>query len=135
VFCAMNGKTPTRFMCVRYGNVAWSTGSVMPIWKRMHEETGVIGSTGPHMTRFFFTVDEAVQLVLTGLEHIETLQGLVLSRAMKAAMIREVLDVWIKARRGRWEKLEGRPGDRNCEWLIGEPEVEYTSAQTFHGIQ
>src|SRR5436190_13570648 len=65
VFCAMNGKTSTQFMCVRYGNVAWSTGSVLPIWKKMHEETGVVRSTGPDMTRFFFTVDEAVQLVLT----------------------------------------------------------------------
>ena len=44
MFCALNGKSSTRFVCVRYGNVAWSTGSVLPIWKKMHEETGVIGS-------------------------------------------------------------------------------------------
>src|SRR5262249_12830766 len=55
LFCSMNGKTETRFACVRYGNVAWSTGSVLPIWKKMHEETGVIGTTGPEMRRFFFT--------------------------------------------------------------------------------
>src|SRR5688500_1638163 len=62
VFCSMNGKTDTRFVSVRYGNVAWSTGSVLPIWKKMHETTGVIGTTGPDMRRFFFTVDEAVKL-------------------------------------------------------------------------
>src|SRR5262249_33157336 len=61
VFCGLDGKTKTRFLCVRYGNVAWSTGSVLPIWKKMHEETGVIGTTGPDMRRFFFTVDEAVK--------------------------------------------------------------------------
>ena len=29
----------------------------------MHSETGLIGTTGPEMRRFFFTVDEAVKLV------------------------------------------------------------------------
>src|SRR5262249_36022839 len=71
MFCSMNGKTDTLFTCVRYGNVAWSTGSVLPIWKRMHDETGVIGTTGPEMRRFFFTVEEAVRLVLTALQNIE----------------------------------------------------------------
>jgi FlaA1/EpsC-like NDP-sugar epimerase len=36
MFCTLDGKTDTRFACVRCGNVAWSTGSVLPIWKRMH---------------------------------------------------------------------------------------------------
>ena len=25
----------TKFLCVRYGNVTWSTGSVLTIWKEM----------------------------------------------------------------------------------------------------
>ena len=65
MFCLLNNQTGTKFACVRYGNVAWSTGSVLPIWKRMHDETGVIGTTGPEMRRFFFTVEHAVELVKT----------------------------------------------------------------------
>src|SRR4051812_45848785 len=72
-FCSLDGKTKTRFVCVRYGNVAWSTGSVLPIWKKMHETKNVIGTTGPEMRRFFFTVDEAVNLVLTGIQHADDL--------------------------------------------------------------
>lgn len=126
LFCSMNGKSSTKFTCVRYGNVAWSTGSVLPIWKKMHEETGVIGTTGPEMRRFFFTVDEAVNLVLTALEKIDETQGKVLSRKMKAAQIDEILTVWTQLKGGRYEKIEGRPGERDDEFLIGELELPYT---------
>lgn len=134
VFCSMNGKTDTRFCCARYGNVAWSTGSVLPIWNKMHQETGVIGTTGPDMTRFFFTVDEAVRLILTAIANMDELQGRVISREMKSALIRDMLDVWIANRGGRWEKIEGRPGERNLEYLIGDLELDYTYEKKFEGI-
>jgi UDP-N-acetylglucosamine 4,6-dehydratase len=135
MFCAMNDKGPTRFACVRYGNVAWSTGSVLPIWRQMHETTGVIGSTGPFMRRFFFTVEEAVALVLTALREIETIQGRVLSRHMKAALIADLLEVWTAERGGRWEQIEGRPGERDDEFLIGDIELPYTRTVEYDGVQ
>ncbi|MBX3192226.1 MAG: polysaccharide biosynthesis protein [Labilithrix sp.] len=135
VFASCNQKNgKTRFLCVRYGNVAWSTGSVLCLWKKMHEKDGVIGTTGPEMRRFFFTVDEAVKLVTTGLDHAAELQGKVLSRHMKASLIRDILDVWVKHRGGRWEKIEGRPGERDDEFLIGELELPYTRETTYDGI-
>jgi FlaA1/EpsC-like NDP-sugar epimerase len=134
LFCSMNGKTGTRFVCVRYGNVAWSTGSVLPIWKRMHEQTGIIGTTGPEMRRFFFTVDEAVRLVVTAMKNVRELQGKVLSRKMKSAQIEDVLRVWIGSKGGRWEKIEGRPGERDDEFLIGDLELPYTSEVMYGGI-
>lgn len=135
MFCALEGVSDTRFLCVRYGNVAWSTGSVLPIWKQMHERTGVIGTTGPEMRRFFFTVDEAVALVCTGLAHADEFGGKVLSREMKAAQIREILDVWIERFGGSWERIEGRPGERNDEFLIGDLELLHTSERTFDGVR
>ena len=74
MFCSMNGKSETRFLCVRYGNVAWSTASVLSAWYKDLKSTGVIRTTGPEMLRFFFTVDEAVELVVTGLTHADELQ-------------------------------------------------------------
>ncbi|KXK07290.1 MAG: polysaccharide biosynthesis protein CapD [Acidobacteria bacterium OLB17] len=134
IFCSMNSKAQTRFACVRYGNVAWSTGSVLPIWKQMHEKDGVIRSTGPEMRRFFFTVDEAVKLVLTALENIEAIQGKVLSRYMKAAQIADLLNTWIENKGGSWERIEGRPGERNDEFLIGEIELPFTTELIYDGI-
>jgi len=134
VYCSMNGKTDTKFTCVRYGNVAWSTGSVLTIWKKMHEETGVMGTTGPEMRRFFFTVDEAVNLVITALNNIDDTQGKVLSRMMKAAQMEDILKTWVKHKGGKYEKIEGRPGERIDEYLIGELELAYTRELQYDGI-
>lgn len=134
LFAGLNGKTATKFACARYGNVAWSTGSVLPIWRKMHADTGVIRTTGPDMTRFFFTVDEAVRLILTALEHIDALQGRVLARRMKSALIRDILDLWVGQRGGRWERMEGRPGERTDEFLIGELELPYTVETIFDQV-
>ncbi len=135
LFCASDGKTPTKLSCVRYGNVAWSTGSVLSIWKKMHEETGVIRSTGPEMRRFFFGVEEAVGLVRTAMNHIDEIRGKVLSREMKAAQIQDLLTVWTRHKGGRWERVEGRPGERNDEFLVGDIELPYTSEIEYSNIR
>jgi UDP-N-acetylglucosamine 4,6-dehydratase len=134
IFCSLDAKTETRFACVRYGNVAWSTGSVLPIWKRMHEKNGVIETTGPHMRRFFFGVEEAVRLVVTALEKIELIHGKVFSRKMKAALIGDLLEVWTREKGGSWKAVQGRPGERLDEFLIGELELPYTEEIIIEGI-
>lgn len=136
VFCAMNGKTRTRFLCVRHGNIAWSTGSVFPAWKRMQETSaGVIGSTGPDMTRYFSTVSEAAELVATAIDNAERFQGKVLLRDMKAALIRDILELWVKHKGGSWHQIEGRPGERPHEYLVGEPELPYATETEIEGVR
>ena len=134
LFCSMNGKSKTKFTCVRYGNVAWSTGSVLPLWKKMHDETGIIGTTGPEMRRFFFTVDEAVNLVIAALVNMKEVQGKILSRKMKAAQIEDILKIWTELKGGKYEKIKGRPGERNDEFLIGELELPYTREIMYNKI-
>lgn len=134
LFCAMNGKGQTKFLCVRYGNVAWSTGSVLCIWRKMLLEKGVIGTTGPEMYRFFFTVDEAVELVKTAMNHCEEFQGKVLSRKMKSAQMKEILRVWTQSEGGTFEVIEGRPGERNEEYLFGELELQFTQEIYINGL-
>jgi len=101
----------------------------------MHDQSGVIGTTGPEMRRFFFTVDEAVALVRTGLDRAGDLHGKILSREMKAAQIQEILDVWIDRFGGRWERIEGRPGERRDEYLIGDLELEHATELNFDGVR
>jgi FlaA1/EpsC-like NDP-sugar epimerase len=56
------------FVCVRYGNVLESTGSVIPIFKRLLNEDKSLKITDPKMTRFLLSLDEAVDLIFKALE-------------------------------------------------------------------
>ena len=61
------GDRVVRFASVRYGNVVGSRGSVVPMFKRQAEE-GLVTITDEAMTRFWITLEQAVQLVIDGLD-------------------------------------------------------------------
>ena len=53
----------TEYRIVRYGNVLYSTGSVLCKWKDLIENRKQVIVTDPDATRFFWTVDEAISLI------------------------------------------------------------------------
>ncbi len=66
---AYAGKHRTRFSVVRYGNVAMSRGSVIPLFQRLRD-SGVIPVTDPNMTRFWITLAQSARFVVDSLERM-----------------------------------------------------------------
>lgn len=59
----------TKFRIVRYGNVLYSTGSVLCIWKEKLQNAEEIIITDPTATRYFWTLDQAVDLIFDCMEN------------------------------------------------------------------
>ncbi len=59
----------TKFRIVRYGNVLYSTGSVLCIWKEKLQNAEEIIITDPAATRYFWTLDQAVDLIFDCMEN------------------------------------------------------------------
>ena len=66
---------------------------------------------------------------------MDELQGKVLSREMKAAQIEDILTTWVKFKGGKYERIEGRPGERDDEFLIGDTELPYTEVKDYDGVR
>jgi UDP-N-acetylglucosamine 4,6-dehydratase/5-epimerase len=64
LFLAANDPQGPHFSVVRYGNVAGSTGSVIPTWRELIAKDVPVPITDPDCTRFWMTKEEAAKLVV-----------------------------------------------------------------------
>jgi UDP-glucose 4-epimerase len=73
IFTAANILNPrTRFICVRYGNVLASRGSVIPLFHDQIRNGGPVTITVPEMTRFLLSLDQAVDTVMEALRYAKS---------------------------------------------------------------
>jgi FlaA1/EpsC-like NDP-sugar epimerase len=125
----LNGKANAIFNCVRYGNVLESTGSVIPVFKKLIEEGKDLPITDVNMTRFLMSLDQAVDLIFKALQDISGRN--VFLPYVRSAKITDLADVMIK-KSGKSLKhyVSGiRPGEKLHEVLISEEETHRTETQ------
>ncbi len=113
----------TRFICVRYGNVLASRGSVIPLFHDQIRQGGPVTITAPRMTRFLLTLEEAVDTVLAALK--EARPGETYIPTAPAASVVNIAKALIGKRRIPLKITGVRPGEKLHEILVSEEEVHH----------
>jgi UDP-N-acetylglucosamine 4,6-dehydratase len=115
------GAKDTQFSVVRYGNVVASRGSVIPFFQE-RRSTGVLPITDPRMTRFWITLDEAVDFVVRCLELMQGGEIFV----PKLPSMRVIDLARAIAPEARHEIVGIRPGEKLHEVLLTEDDSRRT---------
>lgn len=120
-----NGRWDTKFICVRYGNVIGSRGSVIPFFKEQIEKGEVLPITNYEMTRFLLRLEESIDLVFKATVEGET--GQLLVKKMPACYIINLAKVMGKVITGKdsypIKEVGIRPGEKIHEVLVSEEEM------------
>jgi len=117
------------YLSVRFGNVLGSRGSMLTTFQNQIERGGPLTVTDPHVTRFFMTIEEAVQLVIQAGAIGRDGEALVLDMG-KPVVIAEVARL-MAARANRRIAIEFtglRPGEKLHEVLLAHDEVDLRPA-------
>jgi len=116
-----SGKNGTVFTCTRYGNVYGSNGSVRQLFEQQAKE-GEVKVTHKDMTRFFMSMDEAVNLNLFALNN--TIGGEIFIPKLKATSIMAFAETFAPGIPVEFIGLRGY--EKIHEDLISKTEVLYT---------
>ncbi len=121
VFIQANINCPqTRFICVRYGNVLASRGSVIPLFRDQILSGGPVTITTFEMTRFLMNLDKAVDVIFAAVGQAR--KGETYIPRVSSAKISDVADILIGSRSIDKKDIGIRPGEKVHEILISEEE-------------
>lgn len=112
---ALSGSSETRFAVVRYGNVVGSRGSVVPFFKKLLDEGAEsLPITDARMTRFWITLPQGVNFVISSLERMRG--GEIFVPKIPSMKITDLAETMAP---GLAQKMVGiRPGEKLHEVMI-----------------
>ncbi len=118
---AYSGSGPTRFSCVRYGNVVGSRGSVIPLFLEQRK-SGTVTLTDRRMTRFWLTLRQGVRFVVQAIERMNGGEVFVPKiPSMRLVDLAEAIAPGCAIR-----EIGIRPGEKLHEVLVSEDEARNT---------
>ncbi|MFZ0882653.1 MAG: polysaccharide biosynthesis protein [Candidatus Acidiferrales bacterium] len=125
IFIQANIRCPkTRFVCVRYGNVLASRGSVIPLFHDQIRNGGPVTITTTTMTRFLLSLNDAVDVILAAVE--TGLPGETYIPRVPSALVLHVATALIGCRSIEMKIVGTRPGEKVHEILVSEEEAHRT---------
>jgi len=116
-----SGSAGTKFSVVRYGNVMGSRGSVIPLFKRL-ASTGQIPITDPRMTRFWITLPQAVDFVVSSFDQMRG--GEVFVPKIPSTRILDIAEAIAPGISTRTVGI--RPGEKLHEEMVSEDDARRT---------
>ncbi len=117
---ANNENDKTDFLCVRYGNVIASRGSIIPLFIEQIRRHQPITVTMPEMTRFLLSLDQAVDSVFAA--YRTGTRGDTFIPQIASAKITDVAQSLIKGRKLEIKFTGIRPGEKVHEIMVSEEE-------------
>jgi UDP-glucose 4-epimerase len=124
----------TRFICVRYGNVLASRGSVIPMFHEQITGGGPVTITTPEMTRFLLPLNHAVDTVIAALKNADP--GETFVPIVPAARIVDVALALIEEREIELVYTGIRPGEKVHEIMVSDEEAWRTRDKgAYYAIQ
>lgn len=121
IFIAGNLTCPgTRFICVRYGNVLASRGSVIPLFHEQIKSGGPVTITSTDMTRFLLPLSHAVTTIATAIA--EAKPGETYVPKIPAVLISDMAKGLIGDRKIETKIIGIRPGEKIHEMIISPEE-------------
>jgi len=135
VFISANVLQPkTRFICVRYGNVLASRGSVIPLFHEQIKNGGPLTITTKDMTRFLLPLNRAVDTIFNALERAKSGETFV-PRVAATNMV-TLAKALIGDRKIEIRFTGIRPGEKIDEIMISDEEAPraYASGE-YYAIQ
>lgn len=116
----------TKFACTRYGNVADSRGTIVPVWRKILAKKGVISITNPKATRFWIRMRDANKFVLDVVENMSRNDGgEIYVPRMPSVNIMEVYEA-VTDGLTTFNVIGDRIGDKLHETLILPEEIRHT---------
>jgi FlaA1/EpsC-like NDP-sugar epimerase len=111
----------TRFICVRYGNVLASRGSVIPLFHEQIRRGGPVTITTTDMTRFLLSLEQAVDTVFAAIRNANA--GETFIPRVPSSRVVDIVDALIGDRPIERIVSGIRPGEKVHEILISEEEA------------
>ena len=122
---ANDGCLDTRFVCVRYGNVVGSRGSVIPIWQEQIKRGQPVTITEPTMTRFLIGLDQAVDVLFEVIASAKK-GDIYIPLSLPATSMGELAKVMLNGDIKRIVIIGKGRGEKMHETLITDDEAERT---------